>query len=248
MIHDTLRGILLFGPCTLPRSLFRSLALRVLCAPWPLSVCPLSPAHGTQQCAGHPLPSPCPCLPSPSPVDRFRFFSRPLPLPLGVPRFPLLSPSLGCATLPLPWTRCRQVARMLHCTRLRPFTFHVEPRGLLWSLGPLVLLARPASLPLPYPLPLPTLCRTLCWQFARTLQASTWPLPLASDYMWCRRRDSTWRLPAAATAPEGATPNAAGGAALTGPNCLRSGFHCTPRGAWSPGRIHHNILQESEKK
>ena len=116
MIHDTLRGNLLLCPCTLPCSLFWSHALRVLCAPWPLSVCPLSPAHGTQQCAGHPLPSPCPCLPSPTPVDRFRFLpcsllvyahcaEHPHPLAslpfvvrsLGVPLFPLLSP------VPGPW-------------------------------------------------------------------------------------------------------------------------------------------------
>ena len=124
MMHDMLRSILPFGPCTLPRSLFWLLALRVICAPWPLAVCPLSPAHGTQHCAGHPLPSPCPCVPSPSPVGRFRVLPCSLPLyahcaehphplaslpfvvcSLGVPWFPLLSPVPGpCYPSPAPDT------------------------------------------------------------------------------------------------------------------------------------------------
>ena len=32
------------------------------------------------------------------------------------------------------------------------------------------------------------------------------------------------------------------------PAAPRPGFHCTPRGAWSPGGIHHKILQDMEKK
>ena len=102
MIHDTLRGMLLFGPHTLPRSLFWSLSLRVPCAPWPLFVCPLSRAHGTQQCAGSPLPSPCPYLPSSTLVGRFRFFSFSLPLyahGAEHPRPPALQPPAAATDL-----------------------------------------------------------------------------------------------------------------------------------------------------
>ena len=46
-----------------------------------------------------------------------------------------------------------------------------------------------------------------------------------------------------------AVANAAGGAALAGP---QPGFHYTPRGAWSrrlvAGGIHHKIRQDIEKK
>ena len=230
-IHDTLRGIPCAGPCTLPHSLFWSLALRVLCAPWPLYVCPLSPAHGTRQCAGHPLPPPCPCLPSPTLVGRFRFFSCSLPLyahgavhprplaslpfvvcALGVSWFALLSPvprlcypSPALDTLQASCTQVTLPSPPLLVFPRSPFSLFAPPLRFrpVGSSGPLALWCS-----LPCPFPLLTLCRTLCRHFARTLQACTWPSPLALD-MWCRRSDSSRRLPTAATAPAGAA--AAGG-------------------------------------
>ena len=193
MIHDTLRGILLFGPCSLPRSLLWSLALRVLCAPWPLSVCPRSPAHGTQQCAGHPLPSPRPCLPSPTPAGRFRFLSCSLPLcahgaehphpfaslplvvcALGVPRFPLLSP-VPRLCYPSPALETLQ-ASCTHVTLHPPEAFYLLRRT-PWAPRALGSLASCLLLPV-LPLPLRcVLCRAVC-------EASL-PLPLHLSAPWC---------------------------------------------------------------
>ena len=161
------------------------------------------------------------------------------PAALALSLLALISPPVhaGCRACspplsPVPWLCYLSPAldtlqaRCTHVTLLRPwpFTFYFGPRGLLWPLGPLALLARPAPPSLLYPFPLPTLCRTLCWQFARTLQVSTWPLPSASDYMRGRLCDITRRLPATATTPAGAAvagchSKCRGGAALTGPGC-----------------------------
>ena len=108
------------------------------------------------------------------------------------------------------------------------------------------------SLPaLPFPLSTPrrTLRRTLCRHVARMSQARTWPLSAAASG-WLAPRCGRPPLlqPPQEPPPRAATPNAAGGAALVGPGCPRPGFRCTPRGAWSPGGIHHKYLQDIEKK
>ena len=125
-----------------------------------------------------------------------------------------------------------QVARTLHCTRLRPFS----------------LFALLASSSLPCPFPLPKLCRTLCRQVARMLQARTWLLSFVSSVQLAPRCGCP-PLPQPPQAPllRAATPNAAGGTALAGPGCPRARVSLYPRGAWSPGGIHHKNLQESKR-
>ena len=97
-----------------------------------------------------------------------------------------------------------QVARTLHRKRTRRFSL-------------LPLLASPS---LPCPFPLLMLCRTLCRQVARTLQACTWLLPLVSSVRFAPRCGyPPLPQPPQEPPPRAATPNAAGGAALAGPGC-----------------------------
>ena len=110
-----------------------------------------------------------------------------------------------------------QVARTLHCTRLRPFSLYAVPRGLLWPPGPLVPRACPASPSLPCPFPLMTLCRKLC----RAICTHVAGTHLASTVGVVSLSGTTPRPPAAATASARAAA---------------AGSHSKCRGVRGPGR------------
>ena len=80
-------------------------------------------------------------------------------------------------------------------------------------------------------------------------QARTWPLSAASSGRLAPRCDRPpLPQPPQGPLPRAATPYAAGGAALVGPGCPPARVSLYPRGAWSPGGIHHKYLQDIEKK
>ena len=80
-------------------------------------------------------------------------------------------------------------------------------------------------------------------------QARTWPLSAASSGRLAPRCDRPpLPQPPQEPLPRAATSYAAGGAALVGPGCPPARVSLYPRGAWSPGGIHHKYLQDIEKK
>ena len=205
MIHDTVRASssLALVPSLAPFSGCLPFVCSVPLGPSPCARSSLRIVHNYVR--GTRCPRLVPACPHPPPWAGFVSSPSPSPCTCTVQSmFPPLSP-VPRLCYPSPALDTLQ-ARCGHVTLLRPwpFTFFVGPRGLLCPLGPLALLARPAPPSLLYPFPLPTLCRTLWWQFARRLQASTWPLPSASDYMRGRLSDRTRRVPTTATVPAGA--------------------------------------------
>ena len=203
MIHETMRGLPLFGPCSLPRS---------LCVP--------SPAHSTLHGAGHALLSSCPCSPLVALLFRLCFPSCSLalyahdaehcawhPHSLSSPSFVVCAPwDPPFSRLPplvrLPYPPLVQETMQARCTHgtwhtPRPTTTDVEP--------PVPLVRHHAASA--------RRCRG-----SRRSRCRGWPIHM----------------------PRGARP-------LQAPAAPQPGFHCTPRGAWSPGGIHHKKLQTSKK-
>ena len=147
-------------------------------------------------------------------------------------------PSLSLFTLPPPGALVPGlVARTSHCTRLRPLSLY----------------ARPASPSLPCPFPSlhyagqyaghcvgkSHACRRHAPGRYRGRRQAGWHHAVAARHCHSPRRSRRRGQPL--QMPRGAQPWLA-------PAAPRPGFHCTPRGAWSPGGIHHKYLQEIKKK